>query len=50
MQLDHVMPFLSLITHHVIFVEYDMCSLLLSLHILGWANEQDWQEDYRDEY
>jgi hypothetical protein len=50
MQLNRVMLLLSLITPHVIFVEYDMCSLLLSPHTSGWTNEQDWQEDYRDEY
>jgi hypothetical protein len=50
MQLNRIMPLLSLITPHVIFVEYDMCSLLLSPHTLGWANEQNWQKDYRDEY
>jgi hypothetical protein len=50
MQLNRGMLLLSLIIPHVIFVEYDMCSLLLSPHTLGWANEQDWQEDYHDEY
>jgi hypothetical protein len=50
MQSNRVMLLLSLTIPHVIFVEYDMCSLLLSPHISGWTNEQVWQEDYRDEY
>jgi hypothetical protein len=33
-----------------ILVEYDMCSSLLFPYTSGWANEQDWHEDYRDEY
>jgi hypothetical protein len=36
MQSNHVMLLLSLIIPHVIFVEYDMCSLLLSPHTSGW--------------
>jgi hypothetical protein len=50
MQLNRVMLLLSLIIFHVMFVEYDMFSLLLSPHTSGWTNEQDWQEDYHDEY
>jgi hypothetical protein len=50
MQLNRAMPLLSLISPHVIFIEYDICSLLLSPHTSGWANKQVWREDYRDEY
>ena len=34
----------------VILVEYDMCSLLQFPNTLGYANDDDWNEDYRHEY
>jgi len=34
----------------VILVEYDMCSLLQFPNTPGYANDDDWNEDYRYEY
>jgi len=34
----------------VILFEYNMCSLLQFSHTLGYANDDDWNEDYRYEY
>jgi len=33
-----------------ILVEYDMCSLLQFFNTPGYANDDDWNEDYRYEY
>jgi len=34
----------------VILVEYDMCLLLQFPNTSGYANDDDWIEDYRYEY